>query len=217
MEKAPISIHDIAKELIDIRFKHYLNDPLSIVADYKDEEKHTNSYRGRQLLEMLQNADDAAVTDKEKKALIKIQHNTLYIANNGEPFNRDGLESILYSNLSQKFEKKNQIGNKGLGFKSVLSWANVVSIKSYDLKISFSREHSIKFLKNLIKANPSVATEIKRKTKIKYPIPILRCPIIQKEIDLPAELREYDTIIKLELKPGVEDDIDGQFLVLPIS
>lgn len=39
---------------------NYIRKPLRIVSDYNNEVEKTNDYNGRQLLEMLQNADDEA-------------------------------------------------------------------------------------------------------------------------------------------------------------
>nr|WP_269851489.1 hypothetical protein [Methanosarcina horonobensis] len=94
---------------------------------------------------MIQNAEDAAIEAKgEKKVLIKLQENQLTIANTGYPFSNDGLISIFHSHLSPKQAQKDQIGNKGLGFRSILSWANKVTIKSHDLCVAFSKEYSKK-------------------------------------------------------------------------
>ena len=76
---------------------------------YNNEKGNIEAYNGRQLLEMLQNADDASETAKEKKVSIKLIGNELMIANSGEPFNEDEFSSIIYSNASPKTMQQNKI------------------------------------------------------------------------------------------------------------
>ena len=104
--------------LIELRKKHYLLDPNRIVEDYAKEDKVLESYDGRQLFEILQNADDAASGALgDKKAVIRIKGNTLLIGNTGDPFSIGGIDAILYSDLSPKFNQGKKNGAKGLGFK----------------------------------------------------------------------------------------------------
>ncbi|WP_127136842.1 hypothetical protein [Flagellimonas oceanensis] len=73
------------KELIKGRRREYLQSPLRIVEDYNNENKNIDEYNGRQLLEMIQNANDECDTQKPKKVLIKLEEESLIIANNGNP------------------------------------------------------------------------------------------------------------------------------------
>jgi uncharacterized protein DUF3883 len=202
------SLQNIIKKELKLRKRHYVEAPYSIIEHYNSEQKNIEAYNGRQLLEMLQNADDAAITNKEKNAYLGLQNNQLIIANNGEPFSEGGLISLLYSDLSPKVKEQNKIGQKGLGFRSVLSWADKVTIKSYDLHISFSKEHSISFLQELINENPDIKEVIRKKSNAKYPISILRCPKLENGSD--DNLVEFDTVIKLDLKEGVFDEVQKQ-------
>jgi hypothetical protein len=106
-------------------------------SDYKDEKGIKDEYNGRQFLELLQNIDDA----KSDKALIKLDTEKciVYIANSGNPFNKGGLESLMMAHSSPK--DKTFIGNKGLGFRSLLNWAGEVYVKSKNLSIEFSDEN----------------------------------------------------------------------------
>ena len=116
-------------------------------ADYKDEKGIKDEYNGRQFLELLQNIDDA----KSKKALIKLNTEKciVCIANSGNPFTKGGLESLMMAHLSPK--DKTFIGNKGLGFRSLLNWAGEIYVKSKNLSIEFSDENRKKQQKNGIK------------------------------------------------------------------
>lgn len=70
--------------LIEENLDIYRQSQDRLVADYNREQELIKEYNGRQLLELLQNADDAQSTE----VLIKWQasSHTLTIANKGEPF-----------------------------------------------------------------------------------------------------------------------------------
>ena len=195
--------------LIQQRRNTYINEPLSIVEHFNNENKNIDEYDGRQLLEMIQNANDECVTSKTKKVLIKLEDTTLLIANNGNPFSLGGVESLMYSDLSPKVMEENKVGQKGLGFRSVLNWSKEIYIASYDLHIKFSKEHANNFLEEILQEKPQIRDIIKRKTKKAFPVSILRCPYIEEDKSLKKEV-DYDTVIELTLKDNVEKFIKNQ-------
>ena len=87
-------------------------------------------YQGRAIYELLQNAFDKA----DKNILIKVEGNTLYVANDGIPFtyaaeydydqgksqSRGDFQALCSISTSEK-DRNKSIGNKGVGFKSVFS------------------------------------------------------------------------------------------------
>jgi hypothetical protein len=92
-------------------------------------------YDGRTLIELLQNAHDAHAGERrDGKVLIKLdpdigEHGTLYVANSGQPFRRRDFQSICRVALSSK-RPDESIGNKGVGFKSVLQLSTRPSVFS---------------------------------------------------------------------------------------
>lgn len=121
--------------LIKANQKTYTDSPKRFISDYNHEVELTKEYNGRQILELLQNADDA----DSKSVHIKFdkEEKKLAISNIGEPFSIEGIESLMMPNLSSK-TKKIYIGNKGLGFRSILSWANKIVIKTNGCLVEFS-------------------------------------------------------------------------------
>jgi len=158
---------------------------------------------------MLQNADDEAMSEKEKICYIELSEHQLIIANNGNKFSEGGMESLMYSNLSPKLLEQNKVGQKGLGFRSILSWANKITIKSYDFAVEFSQKNAKDFLISFITEKPEIRTQLSKKEKQKqFPIAILRCPKILKQI--PNILTEYDTYIIIDLKENQTEDVQKQ-------
>jgi len=110
------------------------------------EKRDIKGYHGREILELLQNADDAYqksidegnTPDCELEVLIKFKNNVLAISNTGTFFDRDGIKAIVQGNNSPKSGK--YIGNKGTGFRSVLNWADEIRIYSGEFNVRFSKE-----------------------------------------------------------------------------
>lgn len=95
------------------------------------------SYNNRSFIELLQNTDDANST----KFKIKKENDFLYVANNGRNFTAKDVESICRSAASTKTRGEN-IGYRGIGFKSVVGFAKEIHIISGDLEITFSKERT---------------------------------------------------------------------------
>jgi len=139
-------IERIKKDSLEIFKKDYAR----MIKEYKTEKAITNDYNGRQLLELIQNADDA----KSDIILIKLnkEKNILSISNKGESFIAEGYRSLMISGLSSKI-KKSYIGNKGLGFRSIINWSNSVKILSNNLSVEFSEKIKTKTFLELYDEN----------------------------------------------------------------
>lgn len=123
-------------------------------------EQMTHDYSNRFIIELLQNAYDAISLDTSSDTgKVKIildekddRPSTLYFANTGLPFSHSNFEAISSLALSNK-DPKETIGNKGIGFKSVLQVSNSPKIYSGKwLENSFSGycfEFNPKKVKNL--------------------------------------------------------------------
>lgn len=129
--------------------------PGRISADYNIEQAAIQSYQGREIFELIQNADDEMRLLKDfSQCNIRISYSDGYlsISNNGEPFTERGVQSLMLAHDSGKMDishKTPVIGNKGTGFRAVLSWAERIVIHSQDLHIAFSSQHSNEVLKSL--------------------------------------------------------------------
>lgn len=98
-------------------------------------EQVEHQYHGRFLIELIQNAHDA-LGESSSRGRIHIrfehsdsEHGTLLVANDGEPFSRSNFERISALGQSDKDPQKS-IGNKGIGFRSVLELTDSPEIYS---------------------------------------------------------------------------------------
>lgn len=224
MEKElTLSIQEIAENQLEVTKQVYLLSPSRMFAEFKGEKENVKNYNNRQLLEMLQNADDAASEAKsEKKVLIKLIDKKLIIANTGYGFSEEGLNSIFHSHLSPKEAMEGQIGKKGLGFRSILSWAQKVTIDSHDLCVGFSKEFSKKILEELLQDKKFKIAFNKLKKKEEFPISTLVCPEVEGAVvDYFEGKEDFDTIIQIDLLDNaieqvikqLSQDIDSEVLL----
>lgn len=97
----------------------------------------SESYAGRAVIELLQNADDA----KANRILFKKVSETICIvANDGRFFSDDDLLALCRSGSSTKTRNSETIGYRGIGFKSVVNFAQVVHLVSGNVSTTFSRK-----------------------------------------------------------------------------
>jgi len=207
------------------RREEYNKTPERAISDYNTNQEKIEDYSGRELFELIQNAEDAMHTlseDDEKKLEIKLIENNLYIANTGEKFSKEGVKSLmLHHNSPKEFSKTELIGYKGLGFRSIIDWTNDIIIYSGGLKIHFDRRYVEKDLvegENWDKFKNHSKIKEKKKKIGRYPIPILSFPKWidnKKELSLDPKgqktledlIEEYDTVICLSLRDDVKREV----------
>jgi hypothetical protein len=95
----------------------------------------SRSYTGRFLIELLQNAHDVQPADRGDGRMKIVyderegEHGTLYVGNGGNPFDWDDVMAVCKLARSAKLIGEG-IGNKGIGFRSVLDITTVPEIYS---------------------------------------------------------------------------------------
>lgn len=108
----------------------------SLIEDMAAMESYmAESYSGRTIIELLQNADDALST----KTRLMRDGDTVYFANNGKPFDEADVLAICRSGASSK-ERGSTIGYRGVGFKSSAHISNEILIFSAGICFSFSKK-----------------------------------------------------------------------------
>ena len=197
--------HAIEIEKEKIRNK-YLDSAEEIVGGYYIERELSTDYEGRQIFELLQNADDEA-NGSSGKVHITFDGKTLIVSNTGNPFTLSGVKSLLYPSASPKKISSDKIGCKGLGFRSILTWANSVTVASKGFTIQFSRTNAIEFLKSILGENPNLKEEIESKSDDDYPIATLTCPKIITQHVLEES---YTTSIIIECREELAQTIEEQ-------
>lgn len=195
----------IKSEIEKIRRK-YLESAEEIISGYNRECSLSKDYEGRQMYELLQNADDEAV-GSSGKVLVTFDGKVLSVSNTGSTFSFRGVKSLLYPNASPKRIHANKIGCKGLGFRSILTWANSVTVAAEDFTIQFSKEYAREFLESILKEKPELRTEMNALSKEEWPIATLTCPHL---MDESALVEGFATSIIMECREDLTDEIEEQ-------
>ena len=186
-------------------YNKYLDSADEINSDYNRENDFAKDYEGRQLFELLQNADDE--TEKNNgKLKICFKDGLLRVSNTGTPFSFEGVKSLLRANNSPKKVRSDVIGNKGLGFRAILNWAEKIRIITNEFAIEFSKNNAIEFFQKVVAERPNYVDDLKKLSNDEYPIAILACP---KFVSSNVE-SGYDTTIEIKCFEKVFEDIDTQ-------
>jgi hypothetical protein len=194
--------------------------------DKKIEDDMKQEYSGRELYEMLQNADDEGSPRVE---IVLTEDNCVHVKNWGNrPFTEGGLISIMRSSLSTKTGDayKNTsikpIGNKGLGFRSLLNWSDEITIHSNGVKCSFSKEIAGAAWQGIkdtaLKNNPELDLSQFERDNNESPLAILSIPRAEKDDITLSDINPCTTDIEVHCKgSGIVADIEEKLKTLPCS
>ncbi|WP_224984226.1 DarT ssDNA thymidine ADP-ribosyltransferase family protein [Geomonas agri] len=94
----------------------------------------------RFIYELLQNACDAATTEGVTVTVSLDEEGVLSFCHDGVPFSKENVDSLCGVAESTKGQRVQQIGYKGIGFKSVFGQSGCVAIQSGKYSFRFDRE-----------------------------------------------------------------------------
>lgn len=159
----------------------YVHAPSRLISDVHREEDHTTGYRGRELVELLQNADDAGEgVPQGNRVAVVLTGDGLCVANTGAAFSEGGVESLMVTDNSPKrLARSRFIGNKGLGFRSVLSWTACPIVLSGELDMAFGRVRAERWLEGLARGERPLLDKIelhREEVGRQWPVPVLAVP-----------------------------------------
>jgi superfamily II DNA or RNA helicase len=155
---------DLVREDPEKRLRSYASTPLDVDEHANIEARlREGGYRDRQIVEVVQNGVDAARAEPGGgRVEVVLTADALYVANDGEPLTRAGLESLLHSHLSGK--RHEEIGRFGLGFKSVLGVSDHIVLLSRSVSMEFDEAHSRREIGRVVVVDPD------------RPVPVMRIP-----------------------------------------
>jgi hypothetical protein len=204
------------RQLAASQIENYFRQPAELIGHFNREVSALDGYRGRQILELLQNADDAGVDATAGcTLLLSLSRQRLVVANTGKAFSPKGLTSLVISDCSPKQLDRNRfIGCKGLGFRSILTWTDRPLISSGPYELCFDRTRATEVVQDLANDNPMVCEEVTPFKEVtgRWPAAVMRFPTTPSDLDprlLEARIfreRGYDTVIVLPLPEGVRGD-----------
>ncbi|WP_216609998.1 sacsin N-terminal ATP-binding-like domain-containing protein [Cellulosimicrobium protaetiae] len=179
--------------------------PTRLREDANTEEDHAHgSYRGRVVVELAQNAADAATRAGVPGRLRLSLHApsgtgawVLRAANTGEPLDGAGVASLVAMRASATGRGSGHgvgtVGRFGVGFAAVRSVADRVRVGAGDQAVELSLTRTRAALDDLTADLPDLAAEVARRGDR---LPVLRLPFPTR-VEVPPG---YDTVVEVELR-----------------
>ena len=125
-------------EISDLFLKEAISAP-NLFSDLAKVELYiAESYRTRSFIEIIQNADDAALNDSNE-VYFNFCNSSLMVSHNGKSFDEADINGITSFGKGTKVADDTKTGYKGIGFKSVFGKSNRVTIISDGYSFRFDR------------------------------------------------------------------------------
>ncbi|WP_329039800.1 molecular chaperone Hsp90 [Streptomyces sp. NBC_00178] len=178
-----------------------------------EEDLVLGGYRDRLVVELAQNAADAAARAGVPGRLRLTLHAAsgdgpavLAAANTGAPLDATGVESLSTLRASAKREgHESAVGRFGVGFAAVLAVSDEPAVIGRHGGVRWSLAEARDLARQAAVGSPGLGDELRRRDGH---VPLLRLP-------LPAEGGApdgYDTVVVLPLRDGVAEDLVGRLL-----
>ena len=188
-----------------------------------EEDFALSGYRDRVVVELAQNAADAARrAGVPGRLLLSLEGDRLVAANTGAPLTAEGVESLATLRASAKHDGDGSVGRFGVGFSAVAALSDDVTVASAGAAVRFSADLARAAVADLTAgADPSgLAAEVDRRSGH---VPMLRLPFAVDADEAPG-VPGYDTTVSLVLRDGAARDrvLDllsgtGEALLLALS
>lgn len=163
-----------------------------------EEDFALGGYRDRLIVELAQNAADAALRAGVPGRLrLSLREGVLSAANTGAPVDAAGIEGLSTLRVSAKRDETGAAGRFGIGFAAVVSVCDEPVIGSLGSGVvRWSREQTTA----LVAAEPALAKELAERGGH---VPLLRLPFPAGPVEVPAG---FDTLVRLPLRDGAAED-----------
>ncbi|WP_169986518.1 sacsin N-terminal ATP-binding-like domain-containing protein [Microbispora sp. H10836] len=179
-----------------------------------EEDFALGGYRDRLVVELAQNAADAALRAGVPGRLrLTLADGVLLAANVGAPLDETGVEGLSTLRVSGKKGEAGAAGRFGVGFAAVVSVTDTPSIASRATGgVRWSREETAA----LVAARPELAAELEGR---EGHVPLLRLPFSDDSLGVPEG---YDTVVRLPLRDQAAEQAVRRMLeeagpALPLS
>ncbi|WP_214416984.1 sacsin N-terminal ATP-binding-like domain-containing protein [Sphaerisporangium fuscum] len=169
-----------------------------------EEDFALGGYRDRLIVELAQNAADAALRAGVPGRLrLTLENGVLSAANTGAPLDEAGVEGLATLRVSGKRDEIGSIGRFGVGFAAVVSVCDEPLIASRATgAVRWSRPETAA----LVGAEPALAGELAARSGH---VPMLRLPFEAGPVDVPDG---FDTVVRLPLRDKAVEQAVRQML-----
>ncbi|MEV7420963.1 molecular chaperone Hsp90 [Streptomyces sp. NPDC089919] len=171
-----------------------------------EEDLALGGYRDRLVVELAQNAADAAARAGVPGRLrLTLRPGVLAVANTGAPLDAAGVESLSTLRASAKRGAAESVGRFGVGFAAVLAVSDEPAVVGRHGGVRWSLAEARELSREAAQGSPGLGDELRRRDGH---VPLLRLP-------LPAEGTApdgYDTVVILPLRDGGAEDLVARLL-----
>src|SRR5690606_25134474 len=176
----------------------------------QEEDFALGGYRDRLIVELAQNAADAAARAGERGRLRLVlrtgdESPVLVAANTGEPLTAEGVESLATLRASAKRADESTVGRFGVGFAAVLAVTDEPMVLSRTGGVRFSRQDTAELVAEVAASAPGLAAEVRRR---EGHVPVLRLPC-EAEGEPP---KGFDSAVVLPLRDQSAVDVVRRLL-----
>ena len=161
-----------------------------------EEDLVRGGYRDRLLVELAQNAADAARACVPGHLRLALDGGTLRAANTGAPLDDDGVQALASLRASAKRDGAATVGRFGVGFSAVLTVSDEPAVLSADRSVRFSAADT----RAAVQGIAPLADELARRDGA---VPVLRLPFDAAG----APPHGFATEVVLLLRPGAEEQV----------
>jgi hypothetical protein len=170
-----------------------------------EEDLVLGGYRDRLVVELAQNAADAAArVGARGRLLLTRRDGVLVAANTGAPLDADGVQALATLRASAKRDS-DTVGRFGVGFAAVLAVTDEPAVLSRSGGVRFSAADTRQLLREAAARAPGLTDELTRRDGH---VPTLRLPF-ETEGTPPGG---YDTAVVLPLRDRAAEDLTDQLL-----
>ncbi|MFD4480124.1 sacsin N-terminal ATP-binding-like domain-containing protein [Streptomyces sp. NPDC058471] len=168
-----------------------------------EEDLALGGYRDRLIVELAQNAADAAARAGAPGRLsLTLRDGVLAAANNGAPLDATGVESLSTLRASAKREEQNNgaVGRFGVGFAAVLAVSDEPAVVGRTGGVRWSLSEARELAADTARFSPGLGDEVRRRDGH---VPLLRLPFAAEG----TAPEGYDTVVILPLRDAAAEDL----------
>ncbi|WP_049576674.1 sacsin N-terminal ATP-binding-like domain-containing protein [Streptomyces sp. SBT349] len=175
-----------------------------------EEDLARGGYRDRLVVELAQNAADAAArAGRPGRLRLVLRDGVLTISNTGLPLDAAGVESLSTLRASAKRDAEGSVGRFGVGFAAVLAVSDEPAIAGAAGGVRWSLAEATELARAAGKDSPRLLEELDRRAGHRHAVPLLRLPLPFAGPELPEG---HDTAVVLPLRDAAAEDLATRLL-----
>ncbi|WP_461110363.1 sacsin N-terminal ATP-binding-like domain-containing protein [Streptomyces calidiresistens] len=181
-----------------------------------EEDLARGGYRDRVVIELAQNAADAAARAGVPGRLrLTLRDGLLTAANTGAPLDAAGVESLSTLRASAKRDEpaEGRVGRFGVGFSAVLAVTDTPVVRGRAGGVRWSLTEAVALAGDAADRSGGLAAELARRAGSRHAVPLLRLPLpAPARADVGDDPAGWETVVELPLRDAAASDLADRLL-----